>query len=88
MEGLMSFTIRWTPPLNRTERRWLRNWLDRVTGAYPGAVQRHRGAITVRASSPELVRGFAALTMAVAGRPRFAYVLTESEGQTAARPAA
>ncbi len=73
----MSFTIRWTTPLNSTERRWLRCWLDRVTERCPSLVERHRGGIIVRGGTPEVVHSFAALTMAVIGRPRFAYALAE-----------
>ena len=73
----MSFTIRWMTPLNRTERRWLRCWLERVAEKCPSLIERHRGGITVRGGNPEVVHSFAALTMAVIGRPRFAYALAE-----------
>ena len=84
----MSYTIRWTTPLNSTERRWLRSWLDRVTEKSPSLVERRRNGITVRGGSPEVVHSFAALTMAIVGRPRFAYTLAEVDNRAATRAAA
>lgn len=84
----MSFTIRWTTPLNRTERRWLRCWLDRLTERCPTLVERRPGAVIVRDTTPEAVRPFAALTMAVLGRPRFAYTLAAADEHGDRRAAA
>jgi hypothetical protein len=84
----MSYTIRWTTPLNRTERRWLRCWLERLIDRSPGLVERRQGAITVRAAAPETIHAFAALTMAVIGRPRFAYTLATVDGHGGVRAAA
>ena len=75
----MSFTIRWTTPLNRTERRWLNGWLSRLTGREPELVQRRPGALRVQCASPEVVHSFAALTMAIIGRDPFAYELAQTQ---------
>lgn len=71
------FAISWVTPLTRTERRWLRCWLDRLAATCPGPVEYRRGSLTVRGGSPEAAHSFAALTTAIIGRPRFAYVLAE-----------
>jgi hypothetical protein len=84
----MSYTIRWNAPLTRTERRWLQGWLDRVAGPRPSLIERQRGAISVRAATPETAHTFAALTLTVIGRPRFAYTLTSRAAQVEAQAAA
>ena len=81
----MSFSIEWTTPLNRAERRYLQSWLDR----FPSRVfERRRGAIVVHNSSSEPAHTFAALTMAVIGRDPLAYVLVDVPEQPEARIAA
>ncbi len=84
----MSFMIRWTTQLNRTERRWLQGWLDRVDAKRPGLVERCRGAIIVRHATPEEAHSFAALTMAVVGQPIFGYTLEPLYEQAESRAAA
>jgi hypothetical protein len=71
----MSLTIRWTTPLNLAERRWLDGWLSRfrVDGAV--LIQPNHRGITVYDDDLDVVHTFAALTMAIIGRPRFAYEL-------------
>jgi hypothetical protein len=84
----MSFVIRWTTPLGRAERRWLRCWLDRVGAKRPGPVERCRGGIIVRDATPEEAHSFAALTMAVVGQAIFAYTLEPLYESAEARAAA
>ena len=78
----MTFTIDWSTPLSRSERRWLRCWLDRLTSKCPGLVEYRRGSLNVRGGSAEAAHSFAALTTAIIGRPRFAYTLAAAPNGT------
>jgi hypothetical protein len=69
----MSFMIQWTNQLDRTQRRWLRGWLDRFGTKHPGLVEQCGAGIIVRHTTPDQAHSFAALTMAVVGQPVFAY---------------
>ncbi|MFN8526952.1 MAG: hypothetical protein U0821_27925 [Chloroflexota bacterium] len=84
----MSYTIRWVNPLSAGERRWLRNWVEKVNENHPDVVERRRGGLLVRDDQPERVHSFAALTMAVLGRDPMGYELVPTAEAGAAGLAA